>query len=237
MSESAPLHRRQASQALVVAIVATLVLYWVPYLNLLSWPLLMLSTLVHELGHGVTAILLGGRFERMTMWPDGSGVASYRGAFGSLAQASIAAGGLIGPPLAALLLFLAGRRSRSAHIGLGVFAAFLLLLTVLWAASIFTVMFCLVLAAVLGLLAWKASPAWSQMVCVFLAVQLSLASFSRADYLFTPVANTGGGRMPSDVSQIAEALWLPYWVWGGLIAILSFALLGLGAWRFARAIK
>ncbi len=237
MTGHAPLHRRQASQALAVAIAATLALYWVPYLNLLAWPLLLLSTLVHELGHGFTALLLGGRFESMMMWPDGSGVAAYRGTFGSLALASIAAGGLIGPPLAALLLFLAGRRSRSAHIALGVFAVFLLLVAGLWAASAFTVLFCLVLAGALGLLAWKASPALSQIVCVFLAVQLALASFSRSDYLFTPIANTGAGSMPSDVGQIAQALWLPYWLWGGLIAALSLALLALGAWRFARALN
>lgn len=237
MNAVATLHQRQASQALLAAVAVTLALYWVPYLDLLAWPLLLLSTLVHELGHGITALLLGARFETMTMWPDGSGVASYRGNFGATSRALVAAGGLLGPPLAALALFLAGRRSRSAHIALGVFAAFLVLVVLLWAASAFTVLFCLVLAALLGLLAWRASPALSQVVCVFLAVQLSLSSFSRSDYLFTPVARTGGGSMPSDVGQIAQALWLPYWFWGGLIAVLSVALLVLGAWRFARALR
>lgn len=220
----------------MVAIVATLALYWLPYVNLLSWPLLMLSTLMHELGHGLTAVLLGGQFQTMTMWADGSGVASHRGHYGAFARAMVSAGGLIGPPLAALALFLAGRRSRSAHVALAVFAAFLLVVTVLWASGTFTVLFCLTLAVLLALLAWKASPAVSQIVCVFLAVQMSLTSFSRADYLFTAVAETGRGSMPSDVGQIAQALWLPYWFWGALIAALSLAILGYGAWRFARSL-
>ena len=236
MPTSTLLHGRQASQALLVAALVTLALYWVPYLNLLSWPLLLLSTLVHELGHGITAMLLGGRFETMTMWPDGSGVAAHRGNFGALSRALISAGGLLGPPLAALALFLAGRRSRSAHIALGLFALFLVVVTVLWASGAFTVMFCVTLAIALGLLAWKASPALSQIVCVFLAVQMSLSAFSRSDYLFTATARTGAGLMPSDVGQIANALWLPYWLWGGLIAALSLALLALGAWRFARTL-
>ncbi len=231
-----PLHRRQALQSLLVAISATLALFWVPYLQLLAWPLLLLSTLVHELGHGLTALLFGARFESLELWPDGSGVAAYRGSFGAFSRAAVAAGGLLGPPLAALALFLAGRRSRSAHIALGVLAAFLCMVVVLWAASAFTVMVCLVLAISLGLLAWRASPALSQVICVFLAVQLALASFSRADYLFTPVARTGAGLMPSDVGQIAQALWLPYWFWGGLLAAATVALLAIGAWRFARAL-
>jgi hypothetical protein len=237
MPAQAPLHRRQAITALAIAVGVTLLVYGVPMLRVLSWPLLLLSTLVHELGHGLTAVLLGGRFDRLLLWADGSGMAAYAGRFGALASASIAAGGLLGPPLAALALFMAGRRSRPAHIGLGVSAAFLLLVTVLWAGNLFTVVFCLLLAAVLGLLAWRATPAASQVVCVFLAVQLALASFSRSDYLFTAVAHTAEGPMPSDVAHIAAALWLPYWFWGGLIAALSLLLLVLGAWRFARALR
>ena len=120
---------------------------------------------------------------------------------------------------------------------LGAFAVFLLLVTVLWAGSAFTVAFCLALAAGLALMAWRASAAVSQVLCVFFAVQLALASFSRSDYLFTAVAQTGSGPMPSDVGQIAAALWLPYWLWGGLIAALSLLLLAAGAWRFARTLR
>jgi hypothetical protein len=36
--------------------------------------------------------------------------------------------------------------------------------------------------------------------------------------------------MPSDVAQIAEALWLPYWFWGGLLAVVSVAVLVGGLW-------
>jgi hypothetical protein len=232
-----PLQRKQALTALLVAIAVTLALYWIPGIQWLSWPLLLLSTLAHELGHGIAALLLGGHFNRLIMWPDGSGVAFYAGRFGAAAQAMIAAGGLLGPPLAALGLFIAGRRSRSAHIALGVAAAFLLGVVPLWAGSLFTAAFCLVLASALGLLAWRASPAISQIVCVFLAVQLGLASFSRSDYLFTATAQTAEGPMPSDVAQIAAVLWLPYWFWGGLLACVSLALLALGAWWFARALR
>ena len=56
-------------------------------------------------------------------------------------------------------------------------------------------------------------------------VQLSLSVFSRADYLFTREAVTATGTVPSDVSQIAEALILPYWFWGACCGALSVAVL------------
>ena len=60
---------------------------------------------------------------------------------------------------------------------------------------------------------------------VFLAVQLALSVFSRSDYLFTSVARTGAGPMPSDVAQMASALFLPFWFWGAACGALSLAVL------------
>lgn len=234
------LHRRPAFRALVIAVLLTLALHFtagVPAVRWLQWPLLLISTLAHELGHGLCARLLGAGFDSLVLWPNGSGVASYHGNFSALSIAAIAAAGLLGPPFTALVLMLAGRHSRAAHIALGACAAFLLLVTLLWAGSLFTVIVCVALAAIAGLVAWKGSPGVSQIACLFLAVQLSLSVFARGDYLFMRNAHTGAGVMPSDVSQIAQALLLPYWFWGGLIAALSLALLGFGAWRLLRALS
>lgn len=231
------LQRRQAGSALGIAIIATLALPWIPFLSLIAWPLLQVSTLAHELGHGLGALLLGGEFRSLLLFPDGSGVAAYGGHFSALGLATIAAAGLLGPPLAAWALLLAGRHTQSAHRALAIVALLLVLTVLLWAGNAFTVAFCLLLAALLGFLAWRASPAVSQVVCVFLAVQLALAAFSRADYLFTARADTAHGPMPSDVGQIAMALWLPYWFWGALLAVATVALLALGIWQFARALR
>ncbi len=68
-----------------------------------------------------------------------------------------------------------------------------------------------------------------------LAIQLSLSVFSRGDYLFTDVAETAGGTMPSDVARMAEALILPYWFWGGVVGLLSVLVLIIGLWSFLRS--
>ena len=68
-----------------------------------------------------------------------------------------------------------------------------------------------------------------QLISTFLSTQLALSVFSRADYLFTPTAELGAGRaMTSDVGQLEELLWLPYWLWGGLIGLASLLILYWG---------
>jgi len=58
--------------------------------------------------------------------------------------------------------------------------------------------------------------------------------FSRGDYLFTPVAQTSAGNFQSDVSNMAAALFLPYWFWGaacGAISVLALCIGLRSVWR------
>jgi hypothetical protein len=238
---SRELGRQQASRALVVATAITAALYivpqFLPVLAWVAWPLVLLSTIAHELGHGLAAMLVGGDFERLFVYADASGAAQYRGAFGGPAHAFVAAMGPLGPPLAALALFAAARHAPSARVALAVFAAGLVIATALWARNPFGIACLLVIAGTLGLIAWRAGSATSQITAVFLAIQLSLAAFSRADYLFSATASTGAGPMLSDTAQIAAVIGLTYWFWGGLLAAASVAILGVGAWWFLRAAR
>jgi hypothetical protein len=90
-------------------------------------------------------------------------------------------------------------------------------------------------AALLGV-GLRARVEVAQTVLVFLAVQLSLSVFSRGDYLFTEVAHMADGPAPSDVANMASALFLPYWVWGALCGAFSVAVLALGLRAYVGAI-
>jgi hypothetical protein len=230
-------HKPSPLQALVGASLLTLALYFLPHAYLLAWPLILISTLVHELGHGLSALLLGGRFVALYVWPDASGRALYLGDFGRIRHALVAAGGLLGPSLLASALFAAGRHPQSAKRVLGAAALVLLAVELIWVRNVFGAVFVGVLILVLGLLARRASPLVAQIGVVFLAVQLALSVFSRSDYLFMRTAVTAGGVGPSDTGQISEALYLPYWFWGGLIALASLLLLWHGLRRFAAALR
>ena len=213
----------RARLVLLVSLVLTVLLYVVPYGGYLAYPLMLLSTLAHEMGHGVAALLVGGSFHRFEMWPDGSGVAVWSGEVGPLRRALVAAGGLVGPAVAAAVGFAVGRTIRGARgalIGLAVILALALLLVV---RNLFGFLFVGIVLAGSLLAARRASGEIPQLVMVFLAVQLALSVFSRGDYLFTAVAETATGTMPSDVGQMASALILPYWVWGlgcGAVSVL-----------------
>jgi len=102
---------RQARLVLVFSFGITIALFFVPFGRVIARPLLLFSTLVHELGHGIAAILVGGRFEALLIWNDGSGVATWTALVGRVGHAIIAAGGLVGPAIGAALCLGAGRRS------------------------------------------------------------------------------------------------------------------------------
>jgi len=234
-TELAASSERRALVVLIGSIVLTGVLYGVPFLRWAAWPLRLLATLAHELGHGLAAIAAGGTFEALLLYSDGSGVATWTALVGRWGHATIAAGGLVGPAVSAAILFLLGRTPRAARITLVVLGSGLVIADVLVVRTLFGAIFVAVVAAGLLVLGIMASDWIAQAGLVFIAVQLALSVFSRADYLFTPVAQTGHGALPSDVAQIQEALVLPYWFWGACCGLLSVAVVGLALVMFLRA--
>lgn len=225
---------RRTRWFLLGSIAVTLALYFVPYGYYIAMPLIWLSTLVHELGHGFTAALLGGQFNSFVMHPDASGAASWSAGagFGPVRQALVAAGGLVGPAIIASVGFVLARKPKAAQYTLmaGVFA--LIAIAVLVVRNPFGWAFVAGLVVLLALLGTRKQPEPAQLGLVFLSTQLAMSVFSRGDYLFMEFAHTADGVMPSDVSQMADALFGPYWLWGGLCGLFSLAVLGAGLWLF-----
>jgi hypothetical protein len=208
--------------------VLTMIFYLVPFLNFFAYPFMLLSTLVHEMGHGFCALLLGGNFESFKMYPDGSGVASISGNFGRVSKALIAASGLIGPSLVAALFFFGSTSKAKSRFLLISFGLVLILSIMLVIRNVFGVFFVSLLIALCFYFSFGPGKNYSQLVLAFLATELALSVFSRSDYLFTDKAITSAGIMPSDVAQIAENLILPYWFWGILCGLISFLVLLFG---------
>ena len=228
----APSDTNRARWFLLAAVMVTGALYTLPYGRTVAYPLVLLSTYVHEVAHGVAALLVGGGFDALMIHPDGSGLASISGPGGRFAVAFVAGGGLVGPAVGGAALLMLAARPKLARVGLGMCAALSVLALIAVVRNIFGWGFVGMVAAGCGAAAWRGTARMAQAVVAFLGVQLALSVFSRADYLFTAVAVTGSGRHPSDVANIAEALWLPYWFWGGVCALLSVTALAAGAWAF-----
>ncbi len=239
--DSAPGKALSARRALAWAAGFSLLLAWlpaaVPVLAWLAWPQVLISALAHELGHGVAALISGGRFDALGLYADGSGVALTRSSGGALQRAIIAAGGPLGPPIAALGLFVCARRAHASRVALGLIAMFLLATLVLWVRNPFGAFWVGSCALLAGAMAWRAPAAWAQALVCLVAVQLCLSTLSRLDTLFSRIAHTGAGELASDTGQLSALLGGPHWFWGVLIALLSAGVMLAGLWAFFRALR
>lgn len=220
----------QQSTRLLASTAAVLLIWQLPYGRQLLYPLTLLATYAHELGHGLTAMLLGFEFDQLHLHADGSGLAAWRGNPGMAATALIAAGGLIGPTIVGSVLLILSRSVRFGRALLAVLALLVAATVVLWVRNPFGIAFLLTASVGLALAAKTLSDTASSFLLHMIAVSLCLSWFSDLDYLFSEHALVGGTRHPSDTAVMAEVLWLPYWFWGGVVALItcSVAVLGVG---------
>ncbi len=75
----APNQRREMLGLAAAAFVLVLIIWQIGALDTFLFPLRLYVSLIHEMGHGLTAILTGGRFLDFEVFPNGSGLARYIG--------------------------------------------------------------------------------------------------------------------------------------------------------------
>lgn len=219
---------------LILSVTAIIVIWQLPYGRQALYPLSLLATYAHELGHGLTALMVGAEFDRLLLHANGSGLALWRGNPGRIATALIAAGGLLGPTVAGVTLLLLSRSPRYVRIVLIMLAGLVVVSVGLWLRNPFGAAYLLAVAAVFGAGARYLPDTSAAFLLHLVAVTLCLSWFSDLDYMFSAHAVVDGVSHLSDSAIIADALWLPYWFWGGLISILSLALAALGIWFASR---
>lgn len=194
----------------------------------LIYPFAILTTWFHEMGHGLTALLMGQQFERLMIFADGSGVAESMVANDAsrFTRAAIAAGGPLAPSL-----FGAGLIVASAHERLW--------RPMLWATSILIFASVIVyvrspvgyavlplVAAALAIIAWKAPAGVTRFTLQFLGILGAMSMLRDWNYMFTERAVIDGREMLSDTGQIEASLFLPHWLWAVVLITISAVLIG-----------
>lgn len=227
---SFPRPQSQSEQVGRLIIAAALVLFLpqLPLGNYLLYPFAILTTWFHEMGHGLTALLLGWQFDRLILFPDGSGVAeSYTlGEPGRLSQALVGAGGPLGPVVVGALLILASARHTLWRPALYTLAAAIALSVVIWVRSATGLIVLPLVGALIALIAWRASDGPARFALQFLGVLAGFSMFRDWHYLFTESAVIAGRPILSDTGVIEQALFLPHWIWAILLTALSGLILG-----------
>ena len=110
---------------LAVALLASLVLWNLPFGGLVLYPFKLLATWLHELSHGLAMTLTGVGFDDVMIYRDTSGLAHASGSGGGFASAVIAAAGYMGTALWGALLLVVTPTAKAARRALIVLAALL----------------------------------------------------------------------------------------------------------------
>ncbi len=221
-----------AFYSLVGAALVFVVLPYLPFGYYVQWPFEMLTTYVHELGHGLAALVQGGNFIKLELFVAGGGVATTSGSYGGVGRAFVAAGGLLAPACVGSLFIFAGKSRKSASIIFNGFAVVMLISCVLWIRSVFA----LALVGGMGVLflyfGLKANKGVHQFLVQFFAVHMLVKTMTHTmRYLFTDSFTRDGQLRHSDTTVIADNLGGPYWFWGAIIAAISILIF---YWSFRR---
>jgi hypothetical protein len=214
---------------LTTLLIAVLPLGWIDY------PFRLLLTIVHELGHGLAALLTGGDFLNFVVRPNGAGLARTAGGW----RFVVIPAGYLGVALFGALLILLGRSHRWARIVLGAIGVGMILLSLRYGVpGIFSTQ---ILSGVLttlsgvifgGLFLWvavKAAPGWIIFLIHFIAIKAVFIAFS--DLFGLIGLSTSFFNMPAnDAQSMAELTFIPAIVWAGLWVIIAVGLIGGAIW-------
>lgn len=90
---------RPELRTLALALVATLLVWNLPFGNFVLYPFKLLATWLHELSHGVAMTITGAGFDYVLIYRDTSGLAYAHSKVGPFGTGIIAAAGYMGTPL------------------------------------------------------------------------------------------------------------------------------------------
>lgn len=214
---------------LLLAAVGTVAIWRAPWGEQILWPFSLLATWYHEMGHALTAKLLGGEVLHLHIYTDGSGLAAYQGVgWGRLGQALVAAGGPVAPSVVGGLMLICSRRkgaTRWCLLALGALLAFSAVVWIDWWESLIGAVAIFGLGAAILAILLLGGNFLRRLTLQLCGVQACIALWRDWDYFFAGAANVGGEVRHSDAAAIAEALWLPVGFWGFWLAAFSVAVL------------
>lgn len=187
---------------LLVVGVLSVLLWRVPVIGWLFYPFRLLLVFVHELGHWLATLFMGGTVERIEVYPNRTGKTT------SLVRNQsclLVIAGYLSVPLFGLLLFglaVSGVASQEILLSLG---AGLLLLSLFFVRNSFGLLSGIVLSALLIWAGASLDDFWASRLLFLLAVQMIFGGLLSV-YEF-------GWNNTSDAGQLARLTGIPRTVW------------------------
>ncbi len=232
---------RPQATLLLTAAAISIVLWFIPFAEVLTFPFRIFVTFIHEGGHAIAALLTGNSVGSLSVATNASGE-TYTSQGGMLSQMLVASAGYLGSMTYGALLLVLIRRSVAARVVLIGSAGLVLALTLIygllmplvsgasWSGIPFTLLAGTLLTLGLVLVARFASVRLATFFVGFLAVQCilnALLDLKTVFFLSSPFAPS----VPTDAVNMANATGIPAFFWAVLWIACALGMLWL-AMRF-----
>ncbi len=183
------------------------------FIPFVSVPFLYLTTIFHELSHGIAAILTGGQIEEFALQLNGAGhLVSLGGS-----QFVITFSGYFGAPLWGALLFQSAERVNIAKFTFGLLIAMFVVTLLLWVSSLVTASILLLVGLLLvALLKLAKQKIFNHIVRFIAVVVLFNAIYSPLYLLFS---NSGDSFSLEQQTLIPALVWVLIWLGWGLFVL------------------
>lgn len=202
-----------------VAVALCLGVSLTPWGPIALYPFTLFTTWVHECGHAIAAVLLGGTVASITIRSDTSGLTRSLMPPSTLSQAIVASAGYLTASVVGCLLLTASRVDRRAKPILWAIGVFMLVTLVLWIRNPFGLVVVAAWAVTLILLGGtRATRGVAGFAISVLAVLVSLEAVFDIRILFLV-------RGPSDAWTMARLTGAPAWLWAAVWMGISVFLL------------
>lgn len=199
-------------------------IWFATQIPIIGTPFVLLSTWVHEFGHGMGAIISGGSFGNMVIKPELSGLAhTYTG--NDFARVVVLLGGLLGPACAGAIMLILSRRFGFSKLALLLLTAALLATVIFWAGDMFTRVTVLGFGVIIGFIAIRTNPLIQTLCAHIIAIAFCLNAVTGFRYFFMSQANIGGYSIQSDTGALAAIIGGPHLFWAIVPSLLSILIL------------
>lgn len=214
---------------LLVAILAMVICLNIRYLRYILYPFMIFSTWVHEMCHGLAALLTGGGIKEFFVYPDGGGLAYTWTTGENWKRVFVASAGYVGTALLGGILLLFRRTHRGPTIGLIGIACAILLSVAMYVRNGFAIGILIVMAVILLLCTWKLKARLVAYLYSFLAATCSFNAFTTIKYLFASGQGyVNGNPVNSDAHTVAEYAGGTYIMWATIWMVFAIVMSTIG---------
>ena len=223
---------RPQAMTLLIAATISVVLWFIPFAEFLTYPFRIFVTFIHEGGHALAALLTGNSVASLSVATNASGE-TYTTQGGLISTFFVSSAGYLGSMAFGALLLILIRKAVAARIVLLGCALYVFALTMIfgfikplfwvkaWSGIPFTLLAGVFISIGLVLIARFASARVATFFVSFLAVQSvlnALFDLKTVFFLSSPL----GQPVPTDAMNMAQATGIPAIFW--TIAWIAFAL-------------